>query len=160
MRLFLALELPKAGLDRLQQLQGTLKKCGRGRFTPRQNLHLTLVFLGEADPDAVLQALQGITAPRQSLTVTGLGHFDDLIFAAVQPTPTLTRLQQSLQQTLCTAGFTVESRRFLPHITLCRKYLGKPPQLPVNLVLPGARLVLMASQLNPTGAVYTPVHKF
>lgn len=160
MRLFLALELPKSGLDRLQQLQGTLKKHGRGRFTPRQNLHLTMVFLGEADPDAVLQALRHISAPRQSLQLTGLGTFGSLVYAAVRPTAALTQLQADLTQALLQAGFQPEARKFIPHITLCRNYLGKPPTVPGGPLLTGARLVLMASQLQPDGAIYTPVHKF
>ena len=160
MRLFLALELPKSGLDRLQQLQGTLKKHGRGRFTPRQNLHLTMVFLGDADPEPVLQALAEITAARQTLTLTGLGYFDDLVYAAVQATPALTRLQQELQLALQAANISFDRKKFIPHITLCRRFLGRPPQIPMATVLPGARLVLMSSQLQPGGAVYTPVHKF
>lgn len=160
MRLFLALELPKSGLDLLQQLQGTLKKYGRGRFTPRQNLHLTMVFIGQADPDAVVQCLADIHPPRQTLTVTGLGHFGDLIHAAVRPTADLRQLQNELQTKLQTAGFKLEDRKFIPHITLCRKYLGKPPQIPAGTILSGARLVLMASDLQPTGAVYTPIKYF
>lgn len=160
MRLFLALELPGPALDQLQRLQGSLKKYGRGKFVPRQNLHLTMVFLGDAEPEAVLQALAGISAHRQTLLLTGLGRFGDLVYAAARNTSALCQLQQSLTHALSAAGFSLEDRSFLPHITLCRKYAGSPPQIPALGTLGGARLVLMRSELQPNGAVYTVLHRF
>lgn len=160
MRLFLALELPGSALDQLQQLQDRLRQQAGGRFVPRRNLHLTLAFLGQADPEAVLRALADIAPPRQLLSVTELGTFDDQIYAAVQNTAALQTLHSTLTHALTTAGFALDARTFLPHITLCRKYAGKLPQTATPLTLEGGRLVLMRSVLQPEGAVYTILHRF
>ena len=52
MRLFIAIPFEPPMLDALTQVQASLKAGGvRGGFTARQNLHMTLAFLGEVrDP--------------------------------------------------------------------------------------------------------------
>ena len=50
MRLFVALLLDQACEDRLWQARCMLERhAAAGNFTRRQNLHLTLAFLGETD---------------------------------------------------------------------------------------------------------------
>ena len=52
MRLFLGLPFEEGAKDRFAQAQGELKKLAeKGNFTTRENFHLTLVFLGEVEPD-------------------------------------------------------------------------------------------------------------
>ena len=48
MRLFIAIRFDNKILDALTRYREELKKLGvTGRFTPRENLHLTLAFIGE-----------------------------------------------------------------------------------------------------------------
>ena len=58
MRLFIALPAPEHVRQALEETQAALKKAGvRGRFTPPENLHLTLAFLGNvADPAPAIEA--------------------------------------------------------------------------------------------------------
>ena len=63
--------------------EAALRRRGRGTFTRPENLHLTLAFLGEAESAAPAQAAleAACTGGAVSLTVGGLGHFDDVWWA-------------------------------------------------------------------------------
>jgi 2'-5' RNA ligase len=132
-RSFIAIELPdelKAGLDRLQD---SLKSGGqRGvKWVNPYSIHLTLKFLGDIETDrtdAIVRAMeasvQGI--PPFRLEVKDLGVFPNLrraqvIWAGVSgEVDRLSQLQQRLESNLTPLGFTAETRRFTPHLTLAR----------------------------------------
>ena len=56
-RCFISLDLPFEVNDYIKEVQESMRKEGLfiGRFTPLENLHLTLKFLGEIDEDKVLE---------------------------------------------------------------------------------------------------------
>ena len=62
MRLFLAFALSGAMRNALQEVQDDLRRAGvRGNYTPPENLHLTLAFIGEYPaPEPVMDALQNL----------------------------------------------------------------------------------------------------
>lgn len=134
MRVFIGI---KAGCaDYLTALQHQLKEKGRGSFTARDNLHITLRFLGEVAPqkvgaisDAVIQAggeaftltCGGLHVMRKGLVVAEVGGETDKLLA----------LQGRIEAALETLGFERESRPYRPHITLARNYRGKAvPSVP------------------------------
>lgn len=163
MRLFLAIMLPEPVKNRLQQAQSMMRKNGCGRFPPRDSLHLTLVFLGDVHPEAVIRALQDVAVPRLQLIFSGLDCFCDLQYAALCQNEELTRLHSNLCHVLRQAGFSVETRKFTPHVTLCRKFSGtlqkNYPDL-TGLQFEADRIYLIQSQLRPEGSIYTPIHEF
>ena len=123
MRLFVALELSPAARDALLQAQEALKKQGRGNFTRRENLHLTLAFIGETQRlDAARDALRAIQSKAFTLHMEKIGAFDDLIWAGAELSPPLAALQKEVEHLLRVQGFTLEKRAFRPHITLCRRF--------------------------------------
>ena len=77
MRLFIAIGLDDPVKDLLCRAQRQLKRQALGgRFSRRENLHLTLAFLGEApDIRRAAIALDQIPAAPFSLAVQGLGYF-------------------------------------------------------------------------------------
>ena len=77
MRLFIAIGLDDPVKDLLCRAQRQLKRQALGgRFSRRENLHLTLAFLGEApDIRRAAIALDQIQAAPFSLAVQGLGYF-------------------------------------------------------------------------------------
>lgn len=129
MRLFLAIELEEAPRHALMDAIHALKTQCRGRWTRRENLHLTLEFLGEL-PDArdVVQTMDAISAPPFELTLTGLGRFrqkgGDLIWYGVTFSPALMDLQHKLHAELKERGFRLEHRPYKPHLTLGRQVAG------------------------------------
>jgi RNA 2',3'-cyclic 3'-phosphodiesterase len=123
-RAFVAIPLPPEILARLAALQHMLPLPRR---VPEENLHLTLVFLGElAEPLAVEvhEALEAVRAPRITVTLRGADTFGGdrprTVFAGVAPEPALDRLQAKVETAARRAGATVERRRFVPHVTLAR----------------------------------------
>ena len=53
MRLFIAINLNETMKQTLLDIQNAMRGCGiEGNYTPEENMHLTLAFIGEyEDPD-------------------------------------------------------------------------------------------------------------
>ena len=62
MRLFIAIQLSGKMKEALLDMQGQLRRLGvRGNYTPPENLHLTLAFIGEyPGPDSIADVLETI----------------------------------------------------------------------------------------------------
>ena len=112
MRLFVAVRPEGLSLEVLEQAQRALRRQGRGTFPHPAGLHLTLAFLGQTERlDAACSALETLArSGRFLLTAEGLGRFGDTWWAG---TP-----RRALEE----AGFSLEKRPFVPHITLARHY--------------------------------------
>lgn len=130
-RTFMALEVPPALRARLTVLQFFLPLSRR--VEPR-DFHLTLTFVGE-QPDPVLVALdEGLQALRQSpfeITLQGVGLFGGArphaAWAGIAPSEPLMRLQAKVDRIARQAGVRIESRHFVPHVTLGR-FRPPPPE--------------------------------
>ena len=127
-RLFTALEIPGDVRDLLLDLQSGLPGA---TWSPWDNLHLTLRFIGEVpEPmvDEIEEALWRIQAEGFSLRLKGVGRFGGegaraparLVFAAVEHDERLGRLQAKIEHTLQELEFEPDRRKFHPHVTLAR----------------------------------------
>ena len=169
-RLFVALDLPEAAKEELTALQGGLPDA---RWTPPEQLHLTLCFIGETDGTLFLDirdALAEIAAPAFDLRLKGLGFFPPrqtprVLWAGVVDNPQLIRLQKQVATCLRHAGADLERRRFSPHITLAR--LGEGAQTRLQRYLGAHALfsgspfavdhfTLYSSILGRNGATHIP----
>ena len=125
MRLFIAINFHDEVKAQLLQAQMALRRTtASGSFTRPENLHLTLVFLGETPPWRVGEIRRVMDAtPAEPLTLRfdGMGKFGDTWWVGMQNNPALTGLYNHLAQGLKAAGFPVESRQFKPHLTLARE---------------------------------------
>lgn len=123
MRLFVAIQFSPEVHEALLRAQDALRLQGKGRFTPPENLHLTLAFLGSVQtPDAAIRALQQVCVRPFPITVQGIGFFGDLCWAGARLSPELQDLQSQVARSLTKNGFSLEPRDFTPHLTLCRRY--------------------------------------
>ena len=112
MRLFFAVPFGEETLDRLCAAQELLRaRANRGRFSPRENLHLTLAFLGELPPsrlDALDRAVKSIPFPPFEAKFDRLGCFrrpgGSIWWAGLRPTPQLLAIQRSLSDALQAGG--------------------------------------------------------
>lgn len=101
------------------------RECG-GRAVPADNIHLTLVFLGNVGRErlAALEALAGaVSAPRFDLSFTRLQYWphNRIVWAGVERSPqALTALVEALGRLLAQEGFRLEQRPYVPHVTLLR----------------------------------------
>lgn len=123
-RAFLALPIPDMVRSPLTVQQFLLPVA---RKLPPENLHLTLVFLGEVPEPLLEDAHDGFAAiriPPFSLTLQGLGLFGGtkphVVWAGVAPSEPLQRLQAKAERVARMAGIAVDARRFTPHVTLAR----------------------------------------
>jgi 2'-5' RNA ligase len=167
LRLFCALTLSRGTLDELVAWQATLPGGGY-RAVRRENLHVTLAFLGTrpaTEVDAIggeLVAAAAAAGPielresryRETRSV-GMLVFDDQDGVAGD-------LARDLHGRLQRLGvYEPDARTWLPHVTVVR-FRERPrlaPPLPgLGGVVPSGAAVYM-SQLRPTGAQYVVVRE-
>ena len=125
MRLFAGLGLPDPLRARLAALYGSLPGA---RWTPPENLHLTLRFIGEVRSDIadeVDHALAAIRARGFPLTLRGTGIFERggrpaVLYAAIERDPRLDHLHGKIETAMQRIGLAAERRRFQPHVSLAR----------------------------------------
>lgn len=131
MRMFIAIELEEEVKDHLAEVQAeTQKLCRKGNFTPKENFHLTLHFLGEVE-EGDLEYLQDAmyeTARRNrpfTLTLEKIGFFPrgnkGILWAGLEKSTHLQRLFSTLEKSLEQQGFARERKGLSPHITLGRE---------------------------------------
>ena len=136
-------------------------KLPRGRLTPPQNLHVTLVFLGGADTArraCVEAAADAIQAKGFAVTLdrTGWWRRPQVFWAGSSVTPPpLLDLVRALQAGCEACGFPRENRPFEVHATLARKVPAEPPALDLEPIpWPVDHFVLVESALTPAGSEY------
>jgi 2'-5' RNA ligase len=132
LRLFLAVDLNEAVRGNLGRAQRKLAETGVPvRWVRPDNIHLTLVFLGETPATrraAIEHIMDEESRPVDPFTfeVAGTGFFGSpqaprVIWADVrEPGGSLAALQGAVARRLRDKGFEIERRAFTPHLTLGR----------------------------------------
>ncbi len=164
MRLFIALQFDDEIIEELEYFQGMLKDEGvTGNFTSRDNMHITLAFIGDYnDPDAVLDAMELIDFRPIDIELGGVGFFGDIFWAGLKENPQLAGYVKRLRHGLADAGIPFDKKKFNPHITLVRKFTYKKGDvIPVWDAPKGKMTVrgisLMRSDRGKSGMIYTEV---
>ena len=165
MRLFLGLPIPPELAQALTRLTRAIE-LPKGRWIGPENIHLTLVFLGEVDGPTLPRIEHELSelhfAPFQ-LKLTGLNAFPrgGVLFAEVEPARPLLHLQAKVAAGMARCGFDQEDRPYQPHITLARfrgslRLSKKQHALPTSLQssFSADTVNLYRSNLTPTGSHY------
>ena len=173
MRLFIAINLSDVIKDYLDSAIHELKKAScAGNFTHRENLHLTLVFLGELNPDkieSIESAMNRVGGGPFRLSLSGFGRFKrrggDIHWAGIEKSRELIGIQKQLEEEMIAAGFALEDREFSPHLTLGREVCLSDPSADINGILAGesremtvSRISLMKSERISGKLTYTEVY--
>jgi len=132
MRLFVGIALPEDIRARMAMLESGIPGA---KWVRQENLHVTLRFIGEVDGGAahdIDAALAAVRAPAFPLAFAGLGCFDrkgkvHTLWAAVEPSESLLRLQAKIESSLVRARLDPERRKFKPHAALARMRNGVAP---------------------------------
>ena len=168
MRLFVAVDIPDSIRGQLALLQGGVPGA---RWTPQENFHLTLRFIGEVDGRTAHDidlALAAVAASPFSISLAGLGVFSEkqprVLWAGVARCEPLVALAAKIELALQRIGLEPETRKFAPHVTLAklrspdmrrlREFLAahggfSAPPFPVG------RFTLYSSLTHAEGSLYT-----
>ena len=164
MRLFFALWPPAKTAHALAQWTQEVMQDTGGSAMRTENIHLTLAFLGEADPAKARNAAQRVQGARHRLPIDHARYWKHNKIVWVGPQampPALASLVGQLHGALKEHGFVLEDREFAAHITLVRK--AKPPkalpQLP-SVEWPVNEMLLSRSRTSPKGSAYEPIERF
>lgn len=136
------------------------KRCG-GRRVRRESLHLTLAFIGAVSQqqlDLLQQIAAEVVGDAYDLQLDRLGywHRSRILWAGCSmPPPAHDRLVAALGESLAAAGFQLEMRPHLPHVTLvrqahCRGQLALDQSVQWHI----DGFYLVESSLQPAGALY------
>lgn len=124
-RLFTGLEIPSDVGFALSLKRGGLNGA---RWIDPENYHITLRFIGDVDgktADEVVDSLDRLSNSLQfPIRLTHLGSFGGdkprALYAGVEPSEALNRLQAAQERVLQRAGLPPEGRKFVPHVSLAR----------------------------------------
>lgn len=178
MRLFVALSIPPDVAQSIFLIQGGVPGA---RWMSREQLHLTLRFIGDVDGrDAAMldDALAAIKAPAFSLQLHGVGQFGNrqphTLWAAARKSDALVHLQRKVDSAIHRIGQPPSSgdkyaHKFMPHVTVGR--LRNPEGGKVIAWLTHHALFtspefrvdsfkLYSSRLTSDGSIYTVEHEF
>lgn len=124
-RLFTGLEIPHD-----VQLALSLKRGGLtgARWIDPENYHITLCFIGDVDyrtANDVTDELERLShSDGFHLRLSHLGSFGGdrprALYAGVESSPGLQRLQAAHERVLRRVGLEPEARKFVPHVSLAR----------------------------------------
>ena len=165
MRLFLGMPIPPELAQSLTRRTQAIE-LPKGRRTPPENIHLTLVFLGQV-PEPTLphieREISELNFAPFPLKLTSINTFPrgGVLVAEVEPARALLHLQERVAAAMARCGFAPEDRPYHPHITLARFHgplrLSQSQQsLPTSLQrsFTADTVNLYRSNLTPTGSHY------
>jgi len=168
MRLFYAITFKEKTKDILARYRDTLADHTlKGRFTSKENIHLTLAFIGEVkqgDLSAYESVLDHLTDEYINLRASHVGTFKkknkDILWIGLDKSDELTRLYKNLTLLLETYDLAYEKRKYHPHITVGRQVVLLEKDLilpPVNLELDS--VALMHSHRKNDILTYEPIYQ-
>jgi 2'-5' RNA ligase len=188
-RTFVALPLSDALHKQLARIQRELRRaCPERsiRWVNPEGIHLTVFFIGDVileriEPTKAALAAVARNVPAFSYQVRDLGAFPNLgrprvVWVGVEDTEKrLALVHQAVNEALSKVGFTPETRRFSPHLTLgrVRRKASRADKRRIGDAVAAAReenvdlgeepaqeIILFRSILKSTGAEYTPLARF
>lgn len=167
-RLFVAVCFSDPFLCGLESCQRDLRRTGipgSVRWSKRENLLMTLAFLGEREEaESAAEALETVRFSPFRIAAGGLMKFGDTLTLGIRDGGESVRLARAVRSALDGASIPYDGKPPVPHITLARKYAAPLPD-GASLLTAGmdervASFRLMRSQLTRIGAVYTSLREF
>lgn len=180
-RSFLAIELPKPILRKIEEVEADLKSTHADvRWVSPEKIHLTLKFFGNIEESRIDSIFQSIEEPIRntpsfSLKVLGVGAFPSMKsprviwMGLVNGSQILTSLQKQIETQLEKIGFQPEDRSFHPHLTLGRTKSSRGKDGLVERMekhkegefgdFQVERVILFKSDLKPSGPMYTALRE-
>lgn len=171
-RLFVGIVPDEAALAALARSVGMMKQEAWARdvrWLPKENIHLTLRFLGDVDKEqyvclsAVLvehmAKIQGFEISLSQALFLPSASKARVVAVGIKPCPELDNLAAAVEKSVVSCGFEPEKRRFKAHVTVgrCRDVDLRRVNISsdfqsINVTV--RTVELMKSTLSESGAVY------
>jgi 2'-5' RNA ligase len=163
-RLFFAALPDEATRDRVAGAVEALRLDARARLIPRENYHVTLVFIGEVPRTRVPQVQRircAMNATKFALRFDAYDYWRKpqvVVAAAHRVPPALERLWGGLREALAAQEWALDPHSLRPHVTLARK-VSQPPVLQAMSAFGWAvnEFSLMCSETSHGRSSYTVV---
>ncbi len=147
-------------------MQLLTKNCDKGTFTKKDNIHLSLVYVGETTQiGAVVETMDAIDAEQFEIALSDNGKFrrsgGEVYWVGVEKSPELVKLQKILYRSLVRKGVMKEKNEFKPHLTVSRDTVIDKDRIPepeFTAKIPVRRVSLMKCELSRDSIVYTEVY--
>lgn len=132
MRLFIAVNIPAEIKDKIEDIQRSLKRSGADvKWVEKDNLHLTLKFIGDVPEDKVLLIASELEPKLKGfgsfeIALSGIGLFPGPDFPRIiwlgitDKSGKLRELTSIIEEAALALGFEKELRGFSPHLTIGR----------------------------------------
>lgn len=142
------------------------KICG-GRVIGPDKVHLTLAFVGAVKAGQRADLLEigaSLALPACELVFDRIGCFarNAVVWAGCDRVPAALREHvRVLQMRLSSAGFRMDDRPYVPHVTLLRNArCGELPNMETAIVWSAEEWRLVESRTEPSGAHYYPLARW
>ncbi|WP_434304864.1 RNA 2',3'-cyclic phosphodiesterase [Clostridium botulinum] len=170
MRVFYAVTFQEETKEKLIEYKNLVSNNSvKGRFTNKNNFHLTLEFIGEVyekELSLLTNILYKLQNPPKELITSYIGSFKrrdkDIIWLGIEENKELITLQRNLRNLLINNGFKIENRKYKPHITIGREIVTKGPidkNIFSPIKIPIASIALMESKRFNGQLVYEPLEE-
>lgn len=117
--MFTGLALPEGIRKETGALGGEMPEAKK---IPRENLHITLRFIGEVEPEPareIRQALRTVAGEGMTMRLKGVGSFPPrILWAGVEAPPELAQLKKAIDEVLKLFPVKADHRPFIPHVTI------------------------------------------
>jgi 2'-5' RNA ligase len=176
-RTFICIEIPELIESRISRLQEALRQIeAQVSWTKPSNIHLTLKFLGGVEVSRIERVSKALERSANGISpfeveVSGAGCFPSprnprVLWVGLSSVPErLQQLYSNIEDELAREGFSREKRKFSPHLTIGRiRTPNNAARVAEALIAAGfepeafiaTEVILMRSDLKPTGSIYTP----
>jgi 2'-5' RNA ligase len=176
-RSFIAVEIPEKVRSEITRMLNKFSEEDSGaRWVKHDNLHITLLFLGEVTQEFIRNAENELTTLAKSkisfeMSLKNIGAFPSprsprIIWIGVDKGAVeLTDLQFKIESAFTKIGYKPEERKFHPHLTVGRvKFKFNTPKIfETNYkseIFPVKSVVLFKSTLRPEGPIYEKIREF
>lgn len=175
MRLFIAIEIPEEVKEFIGEVQEKISDKGKIRLVNKEQIHLTLKFLGEVQPDKaekVTEELKKIKFKPFSVYLDSIGVFPSesyirVVWIGLKPENDILELQSNIDEGL--KSLFKKEKDFKAHVTLARvkfiedkkEFLDKLRKIKIDKKkIEVNDFKLIKSTLGPKGPTYDTIALF
>ena len=176
MRIFIGIKLDEPLMEQIEKFLEPIKNINSPvRWVKRENLHITLKFIGEV-PNEKFQQIAAVLSQNKfttdsfDLQITGCGKFGkgnalNILWIGINHHKKLEEIYSTLENLLSKGGIAKENRPFNPHITVGRNRKSfnfksiirilEEKQFEFISNLKVSQFQIFKSELTPDGPIYT-----